>query len=69
MDLFEKKPIMYYQFFHVFLQQMFKQFFKINFYVLAEEIMADKIAEVYSQNLFTISDREISVGEQSILFV
>ena len=48
---------------------MFKQFFKINFYVLAEEIMADKIAEVYSQNLFTISDREISVGEQSILFV
>ena len=60
---------MYYQFFHVFLQQMFKQFFKINFYVLAEEIMADKIAEVYSQNLFTISDREISVGEQSILFV
>ena len=60
---------MYYQFFHVFLQQMFKQFFKINFYVLAEEIMADKIAEVYSQNLFTISDREISMGEQSILFV
>ena len=60
---------MYYQFFHVFLQQMFKQFFKINFYVLAEEIMADKIAEVYSQNLFPISDREISVGEQSILFV
>ena len=60
---------MYYQFFHVFLQQMFKQFFKINFYVLAEEIMADKIAEVYSQNLFTISDREITMGEQSILFV
>ena len=60
---------MYYQFFHVFLQQMFKQFFKINFYVLAEEIMVDKVAEVYSQNLFTISDREISVGEQSILFV
>ena len=60
---------MYYQFFHVFLQQMFKQFFKINFYVLADEIMADKVAEVYSQNLFTISDREISVGEQSILFV
>ena len=56
---FEKKPIMYYQFFHVFLQQMFKQFFKINFYVLAEEIMAAKIAEVI--NLFTISDSKISV--------
>ena len=60
---------MYYQFFHVFLQQMFKQFFKINFYVLAEEIMVDKVAEVYSQNLFTISYREITMGEQSILFV
>ena len=35
---------MYHQFFHVFLQQMFKQFFKINFYVLAEEIMVDKVA-------------------------
>ena len=60
---------MYHQFFHVFLQQMFKQFFKINFYVLAEEIMVDKVAEVYSQNLFTISYREITMGEQSILFV
>ena len=60
---------MYYQFFHVFLQQMFKQFFKINFYVLAEEIMVDKVAEVYSQNLFTISYREKTMGEQSILFV
>ena len=48
---------------------MFKQFFKINFYVLAEEIMVDKVAEVYSQNLFTISYREITMGEQSILFV
>ena len=65
----KKKTIMYYQFFHVFLQQMFKQFFKINFYVLAEEIMVDKVAEVYSQNLFTISYREITMGEQSILFV
>ena len=39
----------------------------MNFYVLAEEIMAAKIAEVV--NLFTISDSKMSVGEQSTLLV
>ena len=33
-----------------------------NFYVLGEEIMAAKIAEII--NLFTISDSKVTVGEQ-----
>ena len=56
------------QFFQVlFQQQRFKQFFQINFYVLAEKIVAANIAEVI--NLFTISERKISVGEKSTLSV
>ena len=51
------------QFSHAFLRQIFKQFFKINFCVLAEEIMAAKIAEVI--NLFTISDSKICGGTTS----
>ena len=50
------------QFSHLFLQQKFKQFFKIRFCVLAEEIMTAKIAEV-------INYGKISVGEQSALSV
>ena len=41
--------------------------FKIKFYVLAEDTMAAKIAEVI--NLFTVSDSKISMGEQSTLSV
>ena len=55
------------QFSHVFLQQIFKQFFQTDFYVLGEEIMAAKIAKVI--NLFSISDCKISVGEQSTVSV
>ena len=59
---FEKTYII--QFSNAFLQQIFEQFFQINFYVLAEEIMAAKIAEAI--NLFTISDSKISVGNNQL---
>ena len=41
-------------------------FFKINFCVLAEEIMAAKIEVI---NLFTVLESQIFVGEQSALYV
>ena len=61
MHFLKKRHII--QFSHALLQQLFKQFFNINFCVLAEEIMAAKIAEVI--HLFTISDSKIYVGGQS----
>ena len=64
---FLKKTSYIIQFFHTFLQQIFKHFFEINFFVLAEEIMAAKIAEV--MNLFIISGSKLFVGEQSTLSV
>ena len=41
--------------------------FKMKSYVLAEDTMAAKIAEVI--NLFSVSDNKISMGEQSTLSV
>ena len=62
---FEKKHII--QFSHAFLQEIFKKNFQINFYVLAEEIIATKTAEAI--NLFTISVSKIFVGGQLTLSV
>ena len=49
-----------------FYSKYLNDFFKINFCVLAEEIMTAKIEII---NLFTVSESKIFVGEESSLYV
>ena len=49
-----------------FYSKYLNDFFKINFCVLAEEIMTAKIEFI---NLFTVSESKIFVGEESSLYV